>query len=1532
VAIISRDLNGDGRLDLAIANRRPHSVTVALAGATGFSDITEHFLRKGPTEGVAPETIAAGNVAIPLDDAMAHDPPDDYLDLVTFNPLSNDISILKGRGAGRFEETPLNVPRNRFASINRDLALQLGLDPGLFPETVSSSKFTPRTVSHGHFNDDNADGQRGPGDYLDLATSDGASGDVSILYGIGGGHFQPEVRIRAGTSPVFTAFGHLNDDDYIDMLVEDDTADAALILQGGENGFALAKSYPVGNRPETATIADVNGDGKMDILVSNRNGDSFSVLLQRDDLTEFCQAGQVDGVDSPRSTIAVGKFNADDFADVAITSNNNDKVVVFLGTGTGYENLKDNQCNAEAMFNDPQYYETGANPRAVVTGQFNSNDRFLDLAVVNSDDSTVSILLGDGNGGFTKQPDDLVVGVDPEFLATEDFNRDRLLDLVTANDNSRDVSILLGTGGIDGQKLFQDQMAIFVGSDPKHLTLGDFDGDGRLDLAVTNVSEDTVSVLLQNPAPEPFGFRPRMTQQLTEYPGTIVTADFNNDGLTDIAKASRVFDDVGVLLTARDGSTEFADRFSGSIRQTPIARDLTGDGLVDVVQIARNGDVLARMGRRDSQGRAAFEPPLVVNVQNPARDVAAVRTRLGVQLAMIDRQPQLNSASAVVRLFDPQGSLRGELRVDPSQLAASAPTHIAAADLTGDGMDELVLVGGSTGRLVVYRQTAGGSFEQHGQSYALLPGTAEILLVEVDPRGSAGIDIVATNHESGDVSVLVNMGQGYFGPTIRYATGVIGALSDDTSLSAPFGAARLAIGQMNDDNGDGRIGPDDFPDLAVAHTLANAFSVLLGKGHGAFTAAETYLSAHDVKDLSIADIDGDGKPDMVALSHLDDLVQWWPGKGNGKFDLESNPARSPAAGDSPTGLFTIDLYADGLPEAFVSNANGDLRILPNEARGAFGVASFRARTKVELDIQDFNGDSLADVVLSNQHQDRVTVEFAVPQGGFRGSQPFVGVAAPGAAKAIDLDRDGDDDLVVASRESNELFVYFNRGQGVFADEPDQMYSTGTEPVDVAFADLNGDVFPDLAVANHGSNDVTFLLSHTSEGRWDGLENGIRLPTGRGPLGVEFVDVNSDGQGDLVVSHQIADIAVWHGKGGGFFEPNPDRWEIEAALADEARIAGLEAFVVRTDGGIAHVDLSQRGLAPQALQTNVPLRARLLEAFDIEADGTPELFVAQESDIVILRAATASQYHVFGRLSDPILSRPADMRFVGDGGMSGKLYAADEDESVSVFSVLLDAGLDHGGRFIDVRPALFTVAFAFASFENPLNGQDRLTAEEDGLGELDYGALRQLYYGVLFLAVTVVDVVSETLGGEVLDDVVYVMARSLGLDFTSDDVRQAAAVAFGRFTVEGQFAILAECLSHQREAPALADGSSPPSAPRAAVVELIGEVFRNVGKEFSDWLIPSTIGLVRASAADFRSVARAIVPRGNVAAGSSGRPPEAAELGVDAALFDNESHPIAWWLAATLTVGGTSGLLWSARRVRGSAPTARQRIQESATAR
>jgi hypothetical protein len=332
-------------------------------------------------------------------------------------------------------------------------------------------------------------------------------------------------------------------------------------------------------------------------------------------------------------------------------------------------------------FLPPVGYAVGANPKAVAVADLTGNG-IPDIVTANRYSAdTVSVLLGNGDGSFQNAVD-YPAGPYPNAVAVGDFNGDGRLDLAVA-DNYGGVSVLLNNG--DGS--FQAPVNYPAGIQPVDVAVGDFTGDGILDIVTANSYGRGVSVLLGNGDGT---FRPPVNYYLggeEPEPGGVAVGDFTGDGIADIAVSS--YDSyliewhVDVLLAKGDGTFQYAHRYDGSMGGQLVAADLTGNGLLDLIDMGWGGAHILR-----GKGDGSFAPSKFYYTGGNYVAVADVNG---------DGIPDLlgsDTSGGTVNLL--LGNGNGTFQPYDTYATGSQPKFLAAADLNGDGFPDFVTVNGDS--------------------------------------------------------------------------------------------------------------------------------------------------------------------------------------------------------------------------------------------------------------------------------------------------------------------------------------------------------------------------------------------------------------------------------------------------------------------------------------------------------------------------------------------------------------------------------------------------------------------------------------------------------------------------------------------------------------------------------------------------------------------------------------------------------------------------------------------------------------------
>ena len=306
----------------------------------------------------------------------------------------------------------------------------------------------------------------------------------------------------------------MNMDGFPDILVSNSGSNTLSYFEAiGDGTFKQPFTMNTGREPLAFEVGDFNGDKILDIAVSNYGDGNISIIL-----------GQKDGVFKQKSNIKVGRlpiavsvgdFNNDEKLDLAITLRF-DKLVIFLGTGDG-------------SFKMGEVYKASGTPSYMSVGDFD-NDQNLDIAVAFNGVRVNFIRLFHGNGdGTFKLPIKVLGGKQSAFITQYDINNDGRDDLMTSSTMNDVIKIFLNNGG-NGFISLEDAAAE---KGPEYIVPGDFTGDNIPDLAVANRRDASISIL-QGRGDGTFVF-PHFNYPAGANARAMVGADFNDDGLTDLA-------------------------------------------------------------------------------------------------------------------------------------------------------------------------------------------------------------------------------------------------------------------------------------------------------------------------------------------------------------------------------------------------------------------------------------------------------------------------------------------------------------------------------------------------------------------------------------------------------------------------------------------------------------------------------------------------------------------------------------------------------------------------------------------------------------------------------------------------------------------------------------------------------------------------------------------------------------------------------------------------------------------------------------
>jgi hypothetical protein len=311
-------------------------------------------------------------------------------------------------------------------------------------------------------------------------------------------------------------------------------------------------------------------------------------------------------------------------------------------------------------------YGTDVGPQDVTTAEFTTSGH-LDLAVATGND-TVSILLGSGTGTFPSHVQYAVPG-NPVAIIHGDFNGDGKQDLATADQFTSEISVLLGNG--DGT--FQGHKEYATGAKPVALATADLNGDGKLDIVVVNSNGNTVSVLLGNGDGT---FQTQKTYATGNGPLGVAIGDFNGDGKLDLAVVNNNDNTVSILLGNGDGTFQTQVTYATAIAPNSIvAGNFTSSNILDLAVGTSNKSVSVLLG----VGNGTFQNHKEYTIGANAVVVAAADLASNGKLSLISANYNDNSVSTL------GGNGDGTFKSQSVFPVSGGPTGLTVGDFNGNG-------------------------------------------------------------------------------------------------------------------------------------------------------------------------------------------------------------------------------------------------------------------------------------------------------------------------------------------------------------------------------------------------------------------------------------------------------------------------------------------------------------------------------------------------------------------------------------------------------------------------------------------------------------------------------------------------------------------------------------------------------------------------------------------------------------------------------------------------------------------------------
>jgi hypothetical protein len=594
---------------------------------------------------------------------------------------------------------------------------------------------------------------------------------------------------------------------------------------------------------------------------------------------------------------------------------------------------------------------------------------------------------------------------------------------------------------------------------------------------------------------------------------------------------------------------------------------------------------------------------------------------------------------------------------DGQNAGALSSDSVAVADITGDGLLDVVTANGYWNTVSVFLNQGGRKLVQGGAS--LWSGNDPVALALADVNWDGKVDIVVTNAAEADLSVFLGKGDGtFFAPTAGYAIGgspstravladfngdgnIDVVLSDNQSSvvlakgsgDGTFQAAQDAniVVPPGSSNAGGAISiasadfnGDGVPDFVVGQSSTSpglGLVVFLTNSGGSLAKGVAYAQNDALSYVAVGDLNRDGKADIVASNWATGAVEVLRGNGDGTFQ---SPTSIPLPGIT-NGLVIADLNGDGWPDVVLAGKDPVVYVLLNDGKGSLTLAGTYpiSGAGYELVAADVNNDGKPDLCIAMTSTTRVAILLGNGDGTFSAAPDYdTTLPSPYGIAAGSLKKDGLLDLVITSPSSGSLAVAIANGAGSFGAPriyPASLLSSQLSPFpgEVALSDVNGDGNLDIVYANSGYSSVGVLLGDGSGNFYGPTE----FPTGGGSWAVAIADLNKDGWPDVVTADaQFSGVSVLYNTDAP--QPAPDFTVAANPSAVHAISGGTTATTISLSSRnsfVGSVQLTCQNVTKTLSCTFTPSVVHLVEG---RAASSKLTIAATRSDAAVLGSGKA----------------------------------------------------------------------------------------------------------------------------------------------------------------------------------------------------------------------------------------------------------------------------------------------------------------------
>ncbi len=1193
VAVAVGDIDGDGKPDLAICNSS--SSTVSVIRNTSSNSTLSFASKIDFATGTNPNSVAIGDID-----------GDNKPDLTTANSHSNTVSVIRNTssiGVVSFDSKVDFVTNTRPSSV---------------------------TIS-----DIDGDGK------LDLAVANGSAGTVGVLRNtgsVGMVSFASKVDFATVTSPFSVNIGDIDGDGKPDLATTNFNDNSVSVLRNtsssGIVSFASKVDITTGTNPYSVAIGDLDGDGKPDMAVTNFGSNSIAILRNTDLLPPaIISFTPLSAKPGDAVTITGTNFNTTTTNNVVffgatratVTAATATSLTVTVPSGATYAPISVlNSVTSLASssrvsftptfspsktgislldFSPRQDFSAGSATYSIATGDLDGDGK-LDMAAVNYGSNTLSVFRNISSSGSITSSSfatkvDFTTGTFPIAVSITDFDGDGKLDIVVANYGGHSVSVFRNTSttGSITTSSFAAKVDFATGLQPTSIAVGDFNKDGKPDIATANPGHNTFSVL-QNTASSgsittnSFAAKVDFTIGSGASPQLITVGDIDGDGRLDIATANSSINTVSIFQNTHVGgdisSSSFATKVDFNTELGPWAVSITDvdlDGKPELIVANRNNNSLSVFQNIHSTGNISSGS--FATKVDFATGAGNGPYALAIGDIDGDAKPDIaatNANSSTVSVFRNTSSVGS---ISTSSLATrvnfnvgSSPLSIRIADLDGDGKPDIATANSQSNGVSVLRNTeippTITSVTSTKTNGSYLPGEQ----IPITVIFNEAVNVTGTPQltlETGATDRVVNYASGTgtntltFNYTVQagdvsadldYTSTTALALNGGTITSVP--TTLNAILTLPTPGATGSLGTNKNLVILIPPPTITSFSPLSAKPGDVVTitgtnfnataannvvffgATKAIVTAASATSLTVTVPSGatyapitllNTGTTLAAQSSSNFTPVFSPVKA-GITTADFAPKQDFAISDESYSVAIGDVDGDGKADLVIANTGGNtLSVLRNTSNsGSISAGSFAAKvdfsvgtnTLYQIALVDLDGDGKLDLAVTNGGSSSISIlrntstVGSISSSSFAAKVDFTTGNFPIALAAGDLDGDGKLDLVVCNHFSTLISVLRNKSTvGSITSssfEPKVDFTVGNQPISAAVNDLDGDNKPEIIVANSSSDNITVFRNISSIGSLtsQSFASGENFALGSSPYSIAVGDLDGDTKPDLAV--------------------------------------------------------------------------------------------------------------------------------------------------------------------------------------------------------------------------------------------------------------------------------------------------------------------------------------------------------------------------------------------------------------------------------